>query len=211
MDLAAQAQFKNRRLILEPGAQGQRPERAELSRVLLLLFCIATVVFLIACGNVANLLLARGASRAVDMTVRLAIGAGRARLVRHLLIESVLLAGMGSVWPESSARGCSLESRRSCGSVGGRRVELSLTMLSFVTALSAFMALMVGLYPAWQSTRRDLAAALKSATTMPAPRATARFRTTLATAQIALAMALLVVAGLFARSLLNMSRVDFSE
>jgi predicted permease len=201
-------QFKDRRLVLEPGSQGQRPEREELSQVLLLLLCVTAIVLAIACANVANLLLARAASRTVDMTVRLALGAGRARLVRYLLIESCLLAGAGALgglivgaWMLAAIASLMPPS-------GHADFELDFTLLSFTTAVSAAMALLVGLYPALHSTRRDLVSALQSSTTASAPRATARFRTTLATVQIALSMALLVVAGLFARSLLNMSRVE---
>lgn len=206
---AARDQFRNRRLILEPGAYGQRPERAELSRVLLFLFCVTAAVLAIACANIANLLLARAASRSAEMTVRLAIGANRARLVRYLLIESCLFAGTGALGGLIVAAWI-LAAISSLGPVQWAATDfgLDLTMLSFTTAVSAAMALLVGLYPALHSTRRDLTSALKSNTTTSAPRAVARFRMTLATVQIALSMALLIIAGLFARSLLNMSRVE---
>jgi predicted permease len=183
---------------------GPRP-----GRVSTVLFLVTTTVLAIACANVANLLLARAASRTVDMTVRLAIGAGRARLVRYLLIESCLLAGAGLVgglivgaWMLAAIASYSPVE---WGAVDFR---LDLTMLSFTTALWGAMALVVGVCPALHTTRRDLACALRSSTTASAPRETARIRTTLAMVQIALSTALLVVAGLFARSLLNMSRVE---
>src|SRR5262249_483835 len=202
-------QFKERRLVLEPGAQGQRPERGELSRVFLLMFFVTTIVLVVACANVANLLLARAASRTGDMTVRLAIGAGRARLVRYLLIESCLLAGAGAVGGLIVAAWV-LAAIASFSPVEWLGVDfrLDFTTLSFVIALLAAMTVVVGLYPALHTTRRDLACALRSGTTASTPRETARVRRTLATAQIALSTALLVVAGLFARSLLNMSRVE---
>jgi predicted permease len=209
MGETARNQFKNRQLLLEPGARGQRPERREIGRVLLLLFCVTALVLLIACANVGNLLLARAISRTSDMTVRLAIGAGRARLVRYLLIESCLLAGAGALggiivaaWMLEAVASLIPFQRADL------EFELDLTMLSFTTTVSMAMALLVGLYPALHGTRRDLASALKSSATASAPRSAARFRTTLATVQIALSMALLVIAGLFLRSLLNMSRVE---
>ena len=207
---AMHGEFRNRRLFLERGSQGQRPERGELGRVLLLLFCVTGIVLLIACANVANLLLARAASRSTDLTIRLAIGASRARVVRYLLIESSLLAAVGGICGVAIAAWTlsAIVSLMPAFAVTILTFELDFTMLCYSAALSAAVLLLFGLYPALHSTRRDLVSALKSGSTMSASRSAARFRTSLATAQIALSMSLLVVAGLFARSLFNMSRVD---
>jgi predicted permease len=205
---AARERFKNRRLLLEPGGRGQRPERAELHGVFLLLFCVTGFVVLIACANIANLLLARAASRERDTIVRLSLGAGRRRLVRQMLTESFLLAAAGGLAGLAMAR----------WTLGGiaelvpaqanamLRFELDSTVLLFTTLLCAGMALLFGLYPALLATRRDLATAIRGGT--GGTRSTARFRTSLATAQVALSMALLVTAGLITKSLLNLSRVE---
>lgn len=209
MGTEAREQFLRRQLILEPGAQGQRPEREELRDVFTLLFCVTGVVLLIACANVANLLLTRGAYRETEMTVRLSLGAGRWRLVRQLLIESMLLASMGTVaglvvtsWTLSAIR----------VAVGQAfqyfRFQLDVQMLAYAAGLSVFTVVLVGLYPALYTTRRDLISALRGSTSLAGTRAAERFRMSLTTSQIALSLALLVVAGLFIKSLENVARVD---
>jgi predicted permease len=205
---AARERFKQRRLFLEPGSQGQRPERAELSGVFLLLFCVTGMVVLIACANIANLLLARATSRERDITVRLSLGAGRSRLVGQMLTESFLLAAAGGFAGLIVAR-WTLDGMTAL--VPGQasamlHVQLDSTVLLYSIVLSAGMALLFGLYPALLTTRRDLATALRSGTALT--RSAARFRTSLATAQIALSLTLLVTAGLFAKSLVNVSRVE---
>jgi predicted permease len=202
--------FAERRLILDPGKQGQRPERGELSGVFILLFSVTGVVLLIACSNVAGLLLARTAYRATDITVRLSLGASRRQLVRQMLVESFLLAGMGTVaglfvaaWILGTL---TLVLPQKAG--GYYRFELDATVFLFTAALSGVIAVLIGVYPALHGTRHDLASSLKDATRSSGTRAAARFRTSLATLQIALSMALLVVAGLFTESLLNVGRVE---
>ena len=203
-------QFAQRRLILEPGKQGQRPERGELNGVFLLLFCVTGVVLLIACANVAGLLLARAAQRATDLTIRLSLGATRWQLVREILMECVLLAGIGTAGGLVFAAWI----LRTVTSVFPRQAssyfqfEFDSTLFLFTTALSVGVTLLIGLYPALHGTRHNLAVSLKAANISSGTRSAARFRTSLATAQIALSMALLVVAGLFAESLLNVSRLE---
>jgi predicted permease len=208
LGIAARERFKQRRLLLEPGGQGQRPERGELRGMFLLLFCITGIVVLIACANIANLLLARAASRERDITVRLSLGAGRARLVGQMLTESVLLAAAGGLAGLTVARwtidGLAALVPEQANAM--LRFELDSKVLLFTIVLSAGMALLFGLYPALLTTRRDLATALKGGTALS--RSASRFRTSLATAQVALSMALLITAGLFARSLVNVSRVE---
>jgi len=205
---AAREQFKARRLSLESGVQGQRPEREELRGVFLLLFSVSGTVLLITCANIANLLLARAASRERDITIQLSLGAGRSRLVRQMLAESFLLAAGGSLAGVTAARWtlsaiAALVPERA-GTI--LRFEFDSEILLFTILLAIGMALLFGLYPALLATRRDLAGALRggAAGTRPA----ARLRPWLATAQVALSMTLVVVAGLFAESLHNVSRVD---
>jgi predicted permease len=204
----ARERFRNRRLLLERGGQGQRPERAELQSVFLLLFCVTGVVVLIACANIANLLLARAASRERDITVRLSLGAGRHRLVRQMLTESFLLAtagGLAGLAVASWTLG-GLAALVPAQADAMLRFELDARVVVYTMVLCTGMALLFGAYPALLATRRDLAAALRGGTA--GTRSAARFRTSLAIAQVALSMALLVTAGLITKSLLNLSRVE---
>ena len=204
----ARERFRNRRLMLEPGQQGQRPERAELSGVFRLLFCISGIVLLISCANIVGLLLARSASRRRDVTIRLSLGAARRRLISQMLTESFLLAVLGNV-AGFIAAGWTLRGLASLVPAQVRsmfRFELDATILTFGLTLSVVVSLLFGLYPAFATTRRNLATALKTAGT--GSRSSVRFRTALVAAQVALSMALLVVAGLFTKSLLNLSRIE---
>jgi putative ABC transport system permease protein len=204
----ARERFKSRRLVLEPGQQGQRPERAELGGVFQLLFSISGIVLLISCANIAGLQLARSASRQRDVTIRLSLGAARSRLISQMLTESFLLAVLGTVAGFIVA-GWTLRGLMSLVPAQTRsifRFEIDAPILTFGLTLSVAVTLLFGLYPAFATTRRDLAIALKTAG--PGSRSTVRFRTWLVAAQVALSLALLVVAGLFTRSLLNMSRIE---
>jgi predicted permease len=205
------ARFREKKLVLTDGRQGQSTVRSGGRTPLNLLLAITAVVLLIACANIANLLLARGASRGQEMAVRAAIGAGRGRLLRQLLGESLLLALLGG------AVGL-LVARWTMGFVGSLLPPEALAMLTltlgsgvvlFTAALSLGTGVLFGLYPALHSTRPDLVTMIKSSSGQPSgARAAARFRSALVTAQIALSTALLVVAGLFIRSLVNVSHVD---
>jgi predicted permease len=211
MSAATMARFLAKEVTLTPGARGQSSLHREASAPLLLLLAIAGVVLLIACANIANLLLARSAARAGEISVRLAIGAGRSRLVAQLLTEAGVLAALGGAAGVLTA-GWTL---RGIGALlppeAGETLVLALDppAVAFAAALALGTGLLFGLYPALHATRPDLASALRGqAGRLAGGRAAARFRTSLVTAQIALSLALLVSAGLFARSLLNVARVD---
>jgi predicted permease len=178
---------------------------------MLLLLGVTVVVLVIACANIANLLLARAANRAAEMAVRLSIGATRGQLVAQLLLESCLLAVLGGTAGLVVARWTllSIASILPAEASQGLTFEIDRTMLAFAAAVSLATGLLFGLFPALHSTRPNLVSTLKGNAGQPSgARAAARFRATLATVQIALAMALLVSAGLFTRSLMNVSRVD---
>ena len=211
MSAATLAQFRTRQVIVEPGARGQstigRDERTGLT----LLLATTVFVLLIACANIANLLLARGAARAAEMAVRLSIGASRWQVVRQLLVESAVLAGVGGLlgllvasWTLQGIVALIAGEDTSFINTGIDRATL---LFSAGVAMST--GLLFGLFPALHSTRPDLVSAIKGAAGQPSgARAASRFRMALATSQIALSTMLLILAGLFTKSLVNISRVE---
>ena len=205
------ALFREKELVLEPGWRGQSTFHENARTPLVLLFSITGVVLLIACANIANLLLARGASRTQEMAVRNSLGAGRRRLMGQLLTESALLALLGGLASLLVAYWTlQLIGALLPGDTGtALRLEMSPEVMLFAALLAVGTGLLFGLYPALHATRPDLVSALKASSGQPAgARAAARFRASLVTVQIALSMALLVSSGLFIKSLLNVSRID---
>jgi predicted permease len=203
--------FRERTVTLEADARGQSNLHREAGKPLMLLLSVTGLVLLIACANVANLLLAKAATRAGEMAVRLSIGASRWQLVAQLLTESCLLATFGGLAGLLVARWTldlviSLMPSQAASTIHG---GLDTSVLLFSGAITLGTGLLFGLFPALHSTRPDLASTLKGQAGQPSgARAAAWFRTSLATAQVALSMTLLVAAGLFVKSLFNVSRVD---
>ena len=211
MSPATLARFKAKRVTVEPGARGQSNITRDAGPALTLLLAVTGFVLLIACANIANLLLARGAARASEMAVRLSIGASRWQVVRQLLTESALLAAIGGALGLVVARWSltgiiALIPREDTSFMSDR---LDPTTLMFTAAVAITTGLLFGLFPALHSTRPDLVSAIKSTAGQPSgARAASRFRTALATTQIALSTMLLILAGLFTKSLMNLSRVE---
>jgi predicted permease len=205
------ARFRAKPVLVEPGSRGQWGGETDARPPLMLLLGVTALVLLIACANIANLLLARSAARAAEMSVRVAIGAGRRHLVAQLLTESCTLAIFGGIGGLLVARWTlalisSLVPRQAADLIQPR---LEPVVLIFAAALTIGTGLLFGLFPAIHSSRPDVVSALKGQAGQPSgARAAARFRALLATAQIALATLLLVSAGLFTKSLFNVSRVD---
>jgi predicted permease len=205
------ARFRKREVLLEPGARGQSSIHRESKTPLMILLSVTGVVLLIACANIANLLLARSSTRATEMAVRLSIGAGRMQLVRQLLLESCLLAAMGGAAGLLVAKLTLSAMRALLPAEVTTTIGFTMDPAVFVAAavLSLGTGLLFGLFPALHSTRPDLASTLKGTAGQPSgARAAKWFRTILATTQIMLSMALLASAGLFAKSLVNVSRVE---
>lgn len=203
--------FRAKTVVLDPGAQGQSSVDDQAETPLRLLFGITAVVLLIACANIANLLLARGANRAQEMAIRGSLGASRRQMLTQLLVESCLLALLGGVASLGVARWtlAMITSGLPPEVVTSIDLEMSPQMILFAGGLSVATGLIFGMYPALHSTRPDLVTMLKSTLGQAGnARAARRFRTTLVTAQISLSMALLVAAGLFIKSLVNVSQVD---
>jgi predicted permease len=205
------ARFRTKQITTEPGPRGQSNMDNEARTPLLILLAVTGTVLLIACANIANLLLVRGAGRAAEMAVRLSIGANRRQLITQLLTESLMLAAFGAVAGLFVARWTLdvIQSIMPPDDSGLMAFSLSPTMVFFAGGAALITGIAFGLFPALHSTRPDLAATLKNQAGQPGgAKAARRFRTTLATVQIAMSMALLVPAGLFAKSLFNVSRVD---
>ena len=203
--------FRNKRIELAPGSRGQSVVSGEVQGPLTLLLAVTAFVLLIACANIANLLLARGAGRAGEMAVRLSIGANRRQLVAQLLTESCLLGVMGGVLGLVVARVTlgAMAAILPPASAATFDIHLDTTILLFAATLSFVTAAAFGLFPALHATRGSLLSTLRTATGQPSGgRTAARWRTSLATTQIALSMALLGAAGLFTKSLANVSKID---
>jgi len=203
--------FRSKDIILEAEPRGQSSLHEEAQTPLALLFATTGVVLLIACANIANLLLARGANRSQEMALRGALGASRRQLATQLLTESCLLAVMGGVASLVVARWTlgAIASILPPEAAAIMALELRPSVMLFAGALAIGTGLLFGMYPALHSTRPDLMTVLRGDSGQPSgARAAARFRSALVTAQIALSMALLFAAGLFIKSLMNVSRVD---
>jgi predicted permease len=196
---------------LTPAGKGLSHLRVGFSLPLEILMTIVGLVLLIACANIANMLLARGVSRSREIAVRMAIGASRARIVMQLLTESAVLALTGAIL------GVALAWRASAmllnmAQPGPDPVPLDLTpdlpVLAFTVLLTVLTALLFGVVPALRATRLELTPALKEGRGS-APTTT---RNTLArgliVGQIALSVLLLVAAGLFLRSLVKLTSLD---
>jgi predicted permease len=203
--------FKSKEVVVTPGRRGQSTIHREAKTPLLMLFSVTGIVLLIACANIANLLLARGAGRSMEMGVRLALGASRRELVTQLLTESLVLASFGGVASllvaKATLNGIAALLPPEAAPVF--QFSIQPAVLGAAAILAIGTGLVFGLFPAWHSTRSELVATIRAnAGQISGARSAARFRASLVTAQIALAMALLISAGLFMKSLVNVTRVD---
>jgi len=195
-------------LTLNPGAAGLGSLRREYSKPLYVLLTMVGLILAIACANIANLLLARAAARRREMAVRLSLGAGRFRVVRQLLTESVMLASLGGVlgvffaiWGVRSLTFLLANGQENFT----LHAELNWTVLGVTAALSVLCGLLFGLAPAIQSTRSDVTPTLKTGRSSGSRR---RGQHVLVVAQIAISLLILVAAGLFMRTLNKLHSVQ---
>ena len=204
------AQFNAKTIVLKEGSKGQSNIHGEIRAPLMLLLGVTAFVLLIACANLANLLLIRATQRSSEIAVRMSIGARRGQVVAQLLTESFVLAGLGAGagYFVAEATLAMLSSLLPGAADLGVSFHLGPAAWVFLATLSVVIGL-VGLYPALHTTRENYATTLKIQSGRTASsRAANRFRSIMATAQIALAMTLLISAGLLIKSLVNISRVD---
>jgi len=197
------------RLALISGAQGEMNYREDYAPSLYMLLGVVGIALLIACANVANLLLSRAASRQKEIGVRLALGASRWRLIRQLLTESVLLAAVGgalgvvlAMWIKDGLLAVS--------DWGPSALEpkLDWRALGFTLGLSLLTGIIFGLAPAVRATKVDLTPALKDSGRSSSAVSRSSLGRGLVVTQVALSLLLLIGAGLFVRTLLNLRRVD---
>ena len=193
------------RLGIDEGSRGFSPVRERLGGPMSVLMVVVVLVLLIACANVANLLLARAAVRAREISLRVALGAGRLRLVRQLLVEALLLSLLGGIlglllglWGAGSLVAFASETPLPLR----LDVRLDMRMFAFTAFVSCVTAIVFGLLPALRSARANLVPALNMRTSG------FRLGRSLVIAQIALSFVLLVGAGLFVRSLINLRSID---
>lgn len=195
-------------LILNPGAGGLGGLRRQYAKPLYVLFAMVALILATACANIANLLLARAATRRREMAVRLSMGAGRFRVVRQLLTESVMLASLGgalgvlfAVWGVQALTLLFANGRDNFT----LHAELNWNVLAVTAAVSVLCGLLFGLVPAIQSTRADVMPALKNGRD-GGPRR--RTQQVLVVAQIAMSFLILVAAGLFVQTLNKLHSVS---
>jgi predicted permease len=203
-------------LELKPGARGSSTLRATFGQPLQFLMALVGLILLIACANVANLLLARGAARQKEFGMRLAIGAGRSRLIRQLLTESLLLAVLGSAAAiVLSYCADKLLLRMVSGDASFSTVQFDLHpdlgVLAFTLGVTVLTAILFGLVPSLLLTRVNLAPVLKSTSQGISSGSSARRWSAgkiLVIAQVGISVVLLVAAGMFVRSLAKLSEVN---
>jgi predicted permease len=205
-----QQSLRQARVSLTPASKGLSSLRSQFSEPLRVLMAIVALVLLIACANVANLLLARATARKKEVAIRLALGASRLRLIRQLLTESVLLAlsggalGLFFAWWGGRLLLTLVASGRTPVSL---KLTLDARALLFTTVVSLLTGILFGLAPAWRATRVDVAPALAEGA-RDSGGARLGLGKTLVIAQVAVSLVLLVSAGLFVRTLANLRNVE---
>lgn len=192
-----------------PGSQGRSYLRQDMAKPLWVLLALTGVVLLLACANIANLLLAKAATREREMAVRLAIGAGRGRIIRQLLVESLLLSGFGAMVGlvlAFIADRLLLAAYLPADPNQGLTVSAApdLRILGFTFCVMLLTALIFGLVPALHSSRADIAPTLKDQAGSVVGGSNVLMRKLLVGAQITLSLLLLIGAGLFLRTLTNL-------
>jgi predicted permease len=194
-----------------PGGTGTSWLRRQLTTPVYVLMGLTAFVLLIACANLANLQLARASARHKEIAVRLSLGANRFQIVRQLLVESVVIsltAGIAGLLVGRWVLHGLIAMRASDTSRLTITADIDPRILLFNFGVAALVGILFGLAPAWQATRPDLASTLKDEAAAVAGGTHARFRKVLLVAQVTLSLVLLIGAGLFVNSLMNLRTLD---
>src|SRR5437016_9665699 len=209
--------YLDQRLNVQPGAHGASTLHAGFATPLLFLMALVGLVLLIACANVANLVLARGAARQKEFAMRIAIGAGRVRLIRQLLAESLLLAFLGAFagvvlayWADTLLLRVVSQAATRPGAIQLHLIP-DLRVLGFTLGVTVLTTILFGLIPSLHVTRPNLSPVLKSATVGVSGEPVRRrlpLGKMLVVIQVAISLVLLVAAGLFVHSLVRLSQVN---
>ncbi len=207
-----QQRFLTKPMLLDAGSRGRPILQRSTKEPLFILMGMVGLVLLISCANVANLLMARGAARQREIAIRMAVGAGRWRLVRQFMIESLVLSLIGgavgllvATWTVSAL----IASISGNFGAEGLSDKLDLRLLGFTLSLSIVTGLLFGLLPAIKATRLNLESTLREqGSSVSGSIGQVRFRKGLVVSQVVLTTVLLVGAGLFTRSLNNLKRID---
>ncbi|HVH61914.1 MAG TPA: ABC transporter permease [Candidatus Sulfotelmatobacter sp.] len=207
--------FMKQSLPVTEGSRGASALRGDFGKPLEILMAVVGLILLIACANIANILLARAATRQKEVAVRVALGAGGSRLFRQMLTESVLLAVVGGALGLLLAQWAEIALMRMVsGGPAGLPLDLHPNgeILAFTLGISVLTGMLFGLAPAFRATRVDLNSVLKAAARGFSGASSRPGRVplgkVLVVAQVALSLLLLVVAGLFVRSFRNLSKVN---
>ena len=204
----AQPRFLARQLLLQPGLHGRPQLQRETREPLVYLMAMVGLVLLIACSNLAGLLIAKGEARQREIAVRLSLGASRGRVLRQLLTEGLLLAVAGGIAGVALAPVLvrAIVSAMKRGGLMGFSSQLNLAMLMFALTLSLATTVLFALLPALRLVRARPLASLKEQSSGSA--STTGLRKWLIIGQVVLTTVLLAGAGLFTRSLINVKNVE---
>ncbi|MGA7411225.1 MAG: ABC transporter permease [Bryobacteraceae bacterium] len=191
-----------------PGSQGRSYLREQLTTSLWVLMAITGAVLLMACSNIANLLLARASARQKEVAIRVAIGASRGRIVSQLLVESLLLSFLGAAVGLAFAYAADSLLLNAYLPADSNQLNISTApdfrVLAFTFCVTLFTALLFGLVPALQASRPDVAPTLKDQAGSVVGGGHVTLRKTLVAVQVTLSLLLLICAGLFLRTLTNL-------
>jgi predicted lysophospholipase L1 biosynthesis ABC-type transport system permease subunit len=212
---AEQINFQKQVLVTAPAGTGISALRKQFDRPLRMLMAVVGLVLLIACGNIASLMLASAAARYKEIALRQALGASRFRLIRQLLTECILLSSGGALLGILFARwGTTLLVHYISTAQNPVSLNLSLDVrvLGFTAAIATLTGVLFGLWPALRATRVSLSSAMKFSQSTESERpGRVRSRHLIVSAQVALSLVLLVTAGLFLRSFGKLVALDMGE